>query len=77
MCSESTELCYLMQTVAWMGGDWCWRPDVIAEQLADFDDPRIHRDLDTAVRLGLLTRDADGCRLTDAGWALAAESDGV
>ena len=56
-----------------MGGDRCWASDVIAEQLGDFDDPRIERDLGEAEQLGLVTQGADGFRLTDAGWALGAD----
>jgi hypothetical protein len=62
-----------MQTLVWMGGHAFWAPDVIAEQLSDFDDQRIHRHLEEAAAAGLIARDEHGYRLTDAGWALAAD----
>jgi hypothetical protein len=72
MAGDCTEYCYLLQTLAWMGGNLPWPADMIAEQLGDFDDPRIHRDLEAAVRSGLLMRVGEGYQLTDAGWEVAA-----
>lgn len=70
---QKRDLCYLMQTLAWMGGDRAWSPEMVAEQLGDFDDPRVLADLGAAVELGFVVREGDGCRLTDAGWLLASE----
>ena len=72
--SDAPHLCYLMQTLAWIGGERYWPGDVVAEQLGDFDDPRVARDLEQSVRLGLLSASEAGFRLTDAGWAVAADT---
>jgi hypothetical protein len=46
---------------------------MIAEQLGDFDDPRIDKDLREAEAAGLVVWDeSGGYRLSDEGWALAA-----
>jgi len=66
-------LCYVVQTLAWMGGDRAWPIDVIAEQLGEFDDPRVARAVHEAVEFGLVAQVEDGFRLTDAGWALGAQ----
>jgi hypothetical protein len=73
MDGKPTGLCYLMQTLAWMGGGRSWTADVIAEQLGDFDDSRIHQDLHAAAELGLVVKGEDGYGLTDAGWLVAAD----
>ncbi|MGH2867785.1 MAG: hypothetical protein ACRDNK_09475 [Solirubrobacteraceae bacterium] len=71
MSVDLAHLGSLVQTLAWMGGDMSWPADVIAEQLGEFDDPRIRRSLEEATAAGLVLRDDTGYRLTDAGWALA------
>jgi hypothetical protein len=70
--TDASHLCYLCQTLAWMGGDVSWSADMLAEQLGEFDDPRIHRDMAEADRAGLVAQDQGGYRLTEAGWAVAA-----
>lgn len=70
---ERSTFCYLMQTLAWMGGDRSWAAEVVAEQLGDFDDPRIARELERAQHLGLVSQDHGGFRLTEAGWEIAAQ----
>lgn len=64
MVREPSDLLYLLQTIAWMGGDRSWPPETVAEQLGEFDDPRVLADLDAAVEFGLVTRDVNGCQLT-------------
>jgi hypothetical protein len=71
---SETGLLYLVQTLVWIGGDTAWPADVIAEQLGDFDDPRVHADLQRAVEAGLVWQDSSGYRLADDGWALAASA---
>jgi hypothetical protein len=48
---------------------------MIAEQLGDFDDPRIYRDLGEAARASLVVQDGSGYQLTDAGFSIAAADD--
>jgi hypothetical protein len=75
MSGESAQYCYLMQTIAWMGGNREWPADMIAEQLGEFDDQRVLEDLEAAAGLGLLTLSDDGYRLTEAGWVVGADVD--
>ncbi|HTX07344.1 MAG TPA: hypothetical protein VME22_01970 [Solirubrobacteraceae bacterium] len=72
MPEAGEHLCYLVHTLAWMGGDRAWPADVIAEQLGECDDPRIPPALQEAVGFGLVVEVEGGFQLTDAGWALGA-----
>jgi hypothetical protein len=73
--SDLSHLCYLCQAIAWMGCGRSWPADMIAEQLGDFDDPRIYRDLGEAARASLVVQDGSGYQLTDAGFSIAAADD--
>jgi DNA-binding IclR family transcriptional regulator len=73
VATDRSRLGFLVQTLAWMGGNRAWPADVIAEQIGEFDDPRVHRHLQEAAEAGLVSREDDGYRLTDDGWGLAAD----
>jgi hypothetical protein len=70
--ADRRNLVCLVQALAWMSGHKHWSSAVIAEHLRGFDDPTILMDVDEAVSAGLVLQDPRGCRLTEAGWLLAA-----
>jgi L-fuculose-phosphate aldolase len=63
---------YILQLLAWMGGDAAW-PEEMLEEHADLSTFR--RDLAAAERLGVVERDDDALRLTERGWQLAADEE--
>lgn len=70
--ADRRNLVCLVQALAWLNGNKHWSPAVIAEYLRGFDDPTLLMDIDEAVSAGLVHKDRSGCRLTEAGWLLAA-----
>jgi len=66
---------YIAEVLVWLGGNKIWPEDTVIEQIDDEHRARVVRDLGVAEQTGVIVRDGGGIKLTDTGWALAADSD--
>jgi hypothetical protein len=66
---------YIAEVLVWLGGNKVWPEDMVIEQIGDDHRARVVRDLGVAERTGAIVREEGGVKLTDSGWALAADPD--